>query len=79
MVDETRRYFLKRTFWAAAALGAGGVAYPFVEAKWCKLSNVDVEMPNLPNPFDGTQPKPYVALLVYSKPYVTFIYIWSRH
>lgn len=70
-----RRRFLKRA--GLAALGAtvvGGV-YPFLEAKWCRVTERTIILPNLPKPFDGMT----VALLadIHHGPFVPLAYI--RH
>jgi predicted MPP superfamily phosphohydrolase len=70
-----RRRFLKRAGIAAlGGLTAGG-AYPFLEAKWCRLVRRTIALPNLPLPFRGTT----VALVadVHHGPFVPLVYI--RH
>ena len=47
----TRRQFFKRA--TVTSLVVGG-AYPFLEAKWCRLTRQVVPIPNLPAAFDGT-------------------------
>jgi predicted MPP superfamily phosphohydrolase len=71
-----RRKFLKRA--GVAALGssaAGMVAYPFLEAKWCRVVPQTIVLPNLPSAFRGTR----IALMadVHHGPFVPLAYI--RH
>ena len=68
----TRRQFVKRA--AVASVALGGV-YPFLEAKWCRLTRRTVAIPNLPSVFDGTT----VAYLsdVHHGPYVPRLYVRS--
>ena len=56
-------------------MAAAGGAYPFLEAKWCRVVRRTIALPNLPPPFRGTT----VALLadVHHGPYVPLSYI--RH
>ena len=70
-----RRKFLKRVGLAAAGMVAAGGAYPFLEAKWCRVARRTIALPNLPASFRGTT----VALLadVHHGPYVPLPYI--RH
>ncbi len=70
-----RRKFLKRAALAAAGAATAGGAYPFLEAKWCRVVRRTIEVPNLPGPFRGTT----VALLadVHHGPFVPLSYI--RH
>ncbi len=68
-----RRRFLKRAaIGSAGAILAGGV-YPFLEAKWTRLTRVTVALPNLPAPFEGTT----AAFLsdVHHGPYVPRSYV----
>jgi predicted MPP superfamily phosphohydrolase len=69
-----RRKFLKRAGLAAGAATMGG-AYPFLEARWCRVVRRTIAVPNLPGPFRATT----VALLadVHHGPYVPLSYI--RH
>jgi predicted MPP superfamily phosphohydrolase len=71
-----RRKFLKQTMLAAgtSALAAGG-AYPFVEARWCRVVHQTIALPNLPASFAGTR----LALLsdIHHSPVVPLDYI--RH
>jgi uncharacterized protein len=69
-----RRRLLKRL--GLAALGSSAVCgstYPFLEAKWCRLTRQTIALPNLPPPFRGTT----VALLadVHHGPFVPLAYI----
>ncbi len=68
----TRRQFVKRA--AVASVVLGGV-YPFLEAKWCRLTRRAVVIPNLPPAFEGTT----VAYLsdVHHGPYVPRAYVRS--
>ena len=68
----TRRQFVKRA--AVASVVAGGV-YPFLEAKWCRLTRQTVAIPNLPPAFEGTT----VAYLsdVHHGPFVPRLYVRS--
>ena len=71
-----RRTFLKRA--GIATLGsaaAGAVAYPFLEAKWCRVVKQTIVLPNLPAAFRGTR----IALMadVHHGPFVPLAYI--RH
>jgi predicted MPP superfamily phosphohydrolase len=70
-----RRRFLKRAGLATFGAIAAGGAYPFLEAKWCRVSPRTIVLPNLPEPFDGTT----IALItdVHHGPYVPLAYI--RH
>jgi uncharacterized protein len=70
-----RRKFLKRAALAAVGLTTVGGAYPFLEAKWCRVLRRTIAVPNLPRPFRGTT----VALLadVHHGPFVPLDYI--RH
>jgi uncharacterized protein len=67
-----RRRWLRR-----AAIGSVlvGSAYPFLEAKWCRLNRVVAELPNLPAPFEGTT----IAFLsdVHHGPFVPRAYVRS--
>jgi len=69
-----RRRLLKKVGLAAlGSIGACGSAYPFLEAKWCRLTRQTITLPNLPPPFRGTT----VALLadVHHGPFVPLAYI----
>ena len=68
----TRRQFAIRA--AAASVVMGGI-YPFLEAKWCRLTRRTVAIPHLPAAFDGTT----VAFLtdVHHGPYVPRGYVRS--
>jgi predicted MPP superfamily phosphohydrolase len=71
-----RRRFLKKV--GLAALGPtaiGSAVYPFLEAKWCGLTQRAIALPNLPSAFRGTR----IALLadVHHGPFVPLAYI--RH
>jgi uncharacterized protein len=70
-----RRKFLKRMGLAAVATAAASGAYPFLEAKWCRVARRTIALPNLPPPFRGTT----VALLadVHHGPFVPLAYV--RH
>jgi predicted MPP superfamily phosphohydrolase len=48
----TRRRFLSFAK-GAFALGAAGAAYPFLEAKMCRVTHRTITLPNLPGTFDG--------------------------
>ena len=75
MLKMDRRRFLKR----AATVGLGsltaGGAYPFLEAKWCRVVQQTIAVPNLAGVFRGTR----VALLtdIHHGPFVPLAYI--RH
>ncbi len=68
----TRRQFVKRAVVASVVLGG---AYPFLEAKWCRLTRRTVAIPHLPAAFDGTT----VAYLadVHHGPFVPRAYVRS--
>ena len=69
-----RRWLLKKVgLTALGSIAAGGSAYPFLEAKWCRLTRQTIALPNLPPPFRGTT----VALLadVHHGPFVPLAYI----
>jgi predicted MPP superfamily phosphohydrolase len=70
-----RRRFLKRAIAVAVGGVAAGGAYPFLEAKWCRVLETTSVVPNLPKPFRGTR----VALLtdIHHGPFVPLVYI--RH
>jgi uncharacterized protein len=74
-MGTNRRRFLKRA--GAIALGAvtAGGTYPFLEAKWCRVAEHTIVLPNLPTAFRGTR----VALLtdIHHGPFVPLVYI--RH
>lgn len=67
-----RRKWIKRA--AIGSVLAGGV-YPFLEAKWLRVTRATVGVPNLPRTFEGTR----VAFLsdVHHGPYVPRSYV--RH
>lgn len=75
-LGTNRRRFLKR---AAAVVGlaglTGGGAYPFLEAKWCRVAERTIALPNLPAEFRGVR----IALLtdIHHGPFVPLVYI--RH
>ena len=74
-MNPNRRQLIKRA--ATVALGAvtaGGI-YPFLEAKWCRVVEQTIALPNLPGAFRGTR----VALVtdVHHGPFVPLVYI--RH
>ena len=66
----TRRRWIKRV-----AIGSvlAGVAYPFLEAKWCRVTRRAVALPNLPKAFDGMT----IAFLadVHHGPFVPISYV----
>jgi uncharacterized protein len=69
-----RRRFLKR--WGQRAFGVGvvgGLIYPFLEAKWCRITRQTIALPNLPRAFRGTT----IALLtdIHHGPFVPVAYI----
>lgn len=68
----TRRQFVKRA--VVGSVVAGGV-YPWLEAKWCRLTRQTVAIPNLPTAFDGTT----IAYLsdVHHGPFVPSAYVRS--
>jgi uncharacterized protein len=69
-----RRRLLKQAGLAAlSSIAACGAAYPFLEAKWCRLTRQTIALPNLPQPFRGIT----VALLadVHHGPFVPLPYI----
>ena len=68
----TRRQLIKRA--AATTVVAGGI-YPFLEAKWVRLTRQVVAIPQLPAAFDGTT----VAYLsdVHHGPFVPRAYVRS--
>src|SRR3954469_1317356 len=70
-----RRKFLKRAAITALGSMAAGGAYPFLEAKWCRVVRRAIALPNLPASFRGTT----VALLadVHHAPFVPLPY--TRH
>jgi hypothetical protein len=70
----TRRKFLKNTTMAAAG-GALGLAYGLMEAKWLRITEVTLTVPNLPAAFKGKR----VAFLadLHHGPYVPLSYV--RH
>src|SRR6516162_8673361 len=63
-----RRRLLKNFGLATLGSLACGSAYPFLEAKWCKLTRWTIALPNLPSAFRGTT----IALLadVHHGPFV---------
>jgi len=68
----TRRKFLRSTAMTAMA-GALGVGYGLMEAKWLRITEVTLTVPNLPDPFKGKR----VAFLadLHHGPYVPIPYI----
>ncbi len=69
-----RRRLLKKVGLAAlGSIATCGAAYPFLEAKWCRLTRQTIVLPNLLPPFRGTT----VALLadVHHGPFVPLAYI----
>ncbi len=70
-----RRKFLKRMGLAALGSAVAGGTYPFLEARWCRVTRRTIALPNLPPPFRGTT----VALLadVHHGPFVPLAYV--RH
>lgn len=48
-----RRKILKRVAGIALGMGTVGAAYPFLEAKWCRVRRAIVGVPNLPDAFVG--------------------------
>jgi predicted MPP superfamily phosphohydrolase len=69
-----RRRLLKKlgTITLGSIAGSGSV-YPFLEAKWCRLTRLAITLPNLPSAFRGTT----LALLadVHHGPFVPLAYI----
>ncbi len=67
-----RRKWIKRA--AIGSVVAGGI-YPFLEAKWCRVTRRTVTLPNLRKPFEGMT----VAFLsdVHHGPYVPRVYVRS--
>jgi uncharacterized protein len=70
-----RRKFLKRAGLTALGSVAAGLAYPFLEAKWCRVVRRMITVRNLAQPFRGTT----IAILadVHHGPFVPAAYI--RH
>ncbi len=70
-----RRKWLKRAGLSALGAMTMGTAYPFLEAKWCRLARQTIAVPNLPPAFQGTT----VALLadVHHGPFVPLGYVRS--
>ncbi len=70
-----RRRFFKRAAWSGVGLGMAGAVYPFVEAKWCRVTRRTITVPRLPATFLGTT----VAILadVHHGPFVPLAYV--RH
>src|SRR5947209_7142330 len=68
-----RRRFLKRAAIGAAGFAVAGGVYPFLEAKWCRVTRRAVTLANLPAPFEGTT----LAFLsdVHHGPYVPRSYV----
>ena len=66
-----RRKFLRRAAWTSLGVGAG--VYPFLEAKWCRVTRRTVVVPNLPPDFRGAT----VAVLadVHHGPFVPLAYV----
>jgi len=48
-----RRKFVKMAIGATLAVGTAGAAYPFLEAKWCRVLRRTLQVPKLPSPFEG--------------------------
>ena len=71
----SRRRFLMGATLAAAAIPVSGLAYPLLEAKWCRVLRASVRLPLLPDSFRGTT----IALLtdIHHGPYVPLAYV--RH
>jgi hypothetical protein len=65
-----RRQWIKRV--AIGSVIMGGV-YPFLEAKWCRVTRVTVGLPNLGSPFEGKT----IAFLadVHHGPFVPLSYV----
>jgi uncharacterized protein len=72
-MDLRRREFLKRLGIIALGSTAAAGAYPFLEAKWCRIARRIVTLPNLPPAFRGTT----LALVsdVHHGPFVPLAYI----
>jgi predicted MPP superfamily phosphohydrolase len=70
-----RRRLLKRAGLGALGASVVGGIYPFLEAKWCRVTPRTIALPNLPEPFDGVT----IALLtdVHHGPFVPLAYV--RH
>ena len=71
-----RRKFIKLAAGTTFGLTAtSGIAYPFLEARWCRVLRLTVGGPALPAPFVGTK----VAFLadVHHGPFVPLSYV--RH
>lgn len=68
-----RRKFLKAIGLTALGSVTAGVAYPFLEAKWCRVVRTTIAVRNLPKAFQGTT----VALLadVHHGPFVPMAYV----
>ncbi|WZP00451.1 metallophosphoesterase [Isosphaeraceae bacterium EP7] len=49
-----RRKFFKGAAASLLGLGLAGGAYPFLEARWCRVTRVRVPLRNLPAAFEGT-------------------------
>jgi uncharacterized protein len=70
---DRRRLLKKIGLTALGSIAACGTAYPFLEAKWCRLTRQTIVLPKLPPSFRGTT----VALLadVHHGPFVPLAYI----
>ena len=68
-----RRQFLKYAGLATWGAVLGGAAYPFLEAKWCRVTEVAITVPRLPAAFAGTR----LALVtdVHHGPFVPLWYV----
>jgi uncharacterized protein len=68
-----RRKLLKWSAAAAVGSAIGGVAYPLLGAKWCRVTRVTLPVPNLPGPFAGA----IVAFLadIHHGPFVPLSYV----
>jgi uncharacterized protein len=69
-----RRKFLKHiALSVSGSVTAGSLAYPFLEAKWCRVARHTITLPNLPQPFHGTT----IAVLtdVHHGPFVPLAYV----
>ena len=69
-----RRKFLKRGgLVGLSSAVAGGLIYPFLEAKWCRVTRRTIRLPNLPRQFSGMT----VAVLadIHHGPFVPMAYV----
>lgn len=69
-----RRKFLKRiALSVSGSVTAGGLAYPFLEAKWCRIVRHTIALPNPSHLFQGTT----IAVLtdVHHGPFVPLAYV----